>query len=150
MTAAEEADAVFGAPDCIAPICFAIALRVGTGLNAREHHHVRAERVKAERMATAAAFRAHVPLHRQADAWTRPLLVTLTRVGPRKVDDDGATGGLKAVRDEIAELLGLDDGDRARIRFKYGDPEIGPFAVRVEIASLGRCEACGALKARAA
>ena len=64
-------------------------------------------------------------------------------MGPRRVDDDGATGGLKAVRDEIAELLGLDDGDRERIRFRYTDPEIGPFAVRVEIASLGRCEACG-------
>jgi hypothetical protein len=131
-------------------IRFSIPLRTKTGLNGREHPMVRAKRVEKEREATRAAWMAlttilqrmqHSPDH-------GALQVRLTRIGPRRIDGDNAVGALKAVRDELAAILGVDDGDRA-IRWRYPnlDPEtnaIGPYAVVVEIEHAdGVCPACG-------
>lgn len=40
------------------------------------------------------------------------LIVTMTAHMPRYFDDDNLAGALKPVRDELAEWLGVDDGDR--------------------------------------
>jgi len=67
------------------------------------------------------------------------LEVKLTRISPRgDGDDDGDAGALKSVRDQVAEWLGIDDGDRARLRFVYGEPERGEWSVRVEARLVGR------------
>jgi hypothetical protein len=39
-----------------------------------------------------------------------PCDVWLTRVGQRQLDDDNLQGAFKAIRDEIADWLGIDDG----------------------------------------
>lgn len=39
-----------------------------------------------------------------------PLTVTITRVGPRRLDDDNLEAACKYVRDEVARWVGLDDG----------------------------------------
>jgi hypothetical protein len=39
-----------------------------------------------------------------------PLIVTLTRVGPRRLDDDNLEAACKYVRDQIARMIGTDDG----------------------------------------
>jgi hypothetical protein len=44
--------------------------------------------------------------------------VTFTRVGPRILDDDNIRPALKGVRDQVATILGIDDGD-ARIKWQY-------------------------------
>ncbi len=105
-----------------------IPLRTTTGLNAREHWRVRAARVKRERQATALVWRQAIGV------LTHPgrFLVTLTRVSPRTCYDDNLQGGLKAVRDQVAAELGLDDGDRARVRFAYKQQR-GHFAVRIRV-----------------
>ena len=41
---------------------------------------------------------------------TVPLLVTITRVGPRRLDDDNLAAACKYVRDQIAAVIGIDDG----------------------------------------
>lgn len=53
-----------------------------------------------------------------------PLLVTLTAIGPKALDDDNLVGGFKHVRDSVARFLGIDDGNKARIRFHYAEQEI--------------------------
>ena len=61
-----------------------------------------------------------------------PLLVTITRIGPRRLDDDNLTSACKYVRDQIAAAIGTDDGSdqytwqcEQRIGKKYGvDVEI--------------------------
>jgi hypothetical protein len=102
-----------------------IPLRTGRGLNSREHHFARARRVKAE--------------ERNAVAWilngkTRPALpvvVTMTRSAPSKgLDGDNLAGSLKAVRDQVAQWLGVDDADQ-RVTWKYGQCR-GPWGVEVE------------------
>lgn len=40
------------------------------------------------------------------------MIVTLTCYVPRYFDSDNATISTKAIRDEIADWLGVDDGDR--------------------------------------
>lgn len=80
-----------------------IPLRLGCGPNAREHHHARAKRVRLEREAVAWVLEmCPVP--------APPLVVTITRSAPSKgLDLDNLAGACKAVRDEIAKWLGIDD-----------------------------------------
>lgn len=67
-------------------------------------------------------------------AWSFPVLVTLTRISPhhQELDDDNLYASLKAVRDQVAEELGVDDGDKSRIRFEPKQ-ERGPWGVRITI-----------------
>lgn len=39
-----------------------------------------------------------------------PLLITITRIGPRRLDDDNLSSACKYVRDTIAAFVGVDDG----------------------------------------
>lgn len=108
-------------------------LRTVSALNAREHWAVRTRRVRREREAVYVALLDH----RGARAWRRgwkrtPLIVTLTRVGPRAIDFDNAISGLKGVRDELAAWLGVDDGDEL-VRWRYETAK-GKYAVRVRMA----------------
>ena len=103
-----------------------IPLRTGRGLNAREHYRVRAKRVKAEREAVA------LMLGPQVKPAMFPLTVTLTRIAPSNgLDDDNLAGSLKAVRDQIADWLGVNDRDRKTVRYEY-EQERGPWGVRIE------------------
>jgi hypothetical protein len=60
-----------------------------------------------------------------------PLIVTLTRVAPSNgLDDDNLAGALKGVRDAVAEWLGVDDRDRATVRYEY-EQRRGPWGVEI-------------------
>lgn len=63
-----------------------------------------------------------------------PLLITLTRIAPRRLDSDNVVGACKTARDAVADYLGLDDGD-PRLTWQYADVR-GPrfvHALRVRI-----------------
>lgn len=81
-------------------------------------------------------------------ASARPLVVTLTRIAPRAIDDDNNVAGCKAVRDAVAELLEADDGD-SRITWIYRQERGTPrkYAVRVRIEAGSPCVHCGAAEA---
>jgi len=51
--------------------------------------------------------------------WVFPVTVTFHRVGVRLLDDDNLSGAYKKLRDAAAKLLGVDDGDRERVRWAY-------------------------------
>lgn len=62
-----------------------------------------------------------------------PVLVTMTRVSAGSLDRDNLVAALKWCRDGVAEALGIDDGDEARLRFVC-DQRPGPKKVyQVEI-----------------
>jgi hypothetical protein len=84
-----------------------LPLRIESVANKREHWTRRAERTKLHRFA-AIAVQPH-PL---------PCVVTLTRVAPRELDDDNLRSGFKALRDGIADRLGVKDND-PRVRWAY-------------------------------
>ncbi|NBW08307.1 MAG: hypothetical protein EBR82_09790 [Caulobacteraceae bacterium] len=102
-----------------------VPIRTVPGLNAREHFRVRAKRVKAEREATAyvLAGKPKPPI---------PCSVRLTRVSPRGVaDDDNLVGAMKAIRDQIAQWLGVDDKHRNQVRYVYAQKR-GAWGVEIE------------------
>lgn len=111
------------------PITIHIPLRTGRGLNDRESRFARSERVKKERKAVWACW-----WRRSALQVKFPVEVLLVRISPGHVelDDDNLRGSLKAVRDQVADELGVNDGDRAKVRFDYHQ-ERGPWGVRVQL-----------------
>lgn len=106
-------------------------------LNTREHHFARARRAKQQRQA---AYWCTVDAMRQLPApghLPGRFVVILTRVHPQRAkpldEHDALPASLKHVVDGICDRLGVDDGDKARVRFVYRQ-EVGPWAVLFTVA----------------
>lgn len=114
-----------------------IPLRLPSLANQRLHWAVKAKQTKAQRDALQWAWRAEIVRMRARGDRTVthfPCVVTLTRVGPRELDDDNIRPAFKAIRDEIAAQLGFDDSRRSPIRWEYRQVKRGKdYAVLVEI-----------------
>jgi hypothetical protein len=63
-----------------------------------------------------------------------PLRIRLTRIAPRRLDSDNLHAALKAVRDGVADYLGVDDGD-ASLSWEVAQARGAPnaYAVRIEV-----------------
>lgn len=59
-------------------------------------------------------------------------VIVLTRRGKRLMDSDNLTRSLKAVRDEIAAWLGIDDGS-AQVQWVYEQEKTDAYSVRADI-----------------
>ena len=114
-----------------------LPVRTFSELNLRTHWRQRARRVAEQREDTlllvrsglrGSSFRARVRPRDQA------LTVRLTRIAPRGLDSDNLAGAMKAVRDGVADALGMDDGD-PRFEWLYAQRRgwPGEYAVLVEI-----------------
>lgn len=107
---------------------YTIPIKTVTGLNAREHWRKRAARVKAERAATALIVR----------PFFTPCIVRMVRLSSSLCDDDNLQGAMKAVRDEIAKINGVDDSPTGPITWVYAQEKCkrGTFGVRVEFLAI--------------
>lgn len=105
-------------------------LKIVSEANCRDHWRVKAKRVKAHRITAHSMLRVAFG----ASGWAAPLVITLTRIGPRDLDTDNLAGGFKAVRDGIADWLGINDGDKA-VTWNYTQERGKPkqYAARVVI-----------------
>jgi len=119
------------------------------------HWSLKAMRAKAARQAVTAAFiDAGHPVHlvqvtskkgdkvrtcpRFACQPALPVVVYLTRIAPRQLDDDNAARACKAARDQVAELLGVDDRDpRITWRVEQRRGGVGEYALEIAIAPRG-------------
>jgi hypothetical protein len=108
-----------------------LPLRIESVANLREHWRQRAKRAQLHRNVASWALRPLAVALKPAD----PLTVTLTRIGPRPLDDDNLAGGFKAVRDGVADWLGRDDADPL-LTWVYAQERGAPktYACRIEIA----------------
>lgn len=110
-----------------------LPIRVRSEGNQREHHFVvhkrKSEQKAVVTMRLAAALRARPELK-------PPFVVTMTRIGLRTMDDDNVAFAFKACRDAVAACLGIDDGDVARIRFRYGQRKAKEYGVEILVESL--------------
>jgi hypothetical protein len=102
-------------------------LRLVSVANRREHWAARHRRGKREAEALGMAWAA-AGFAPWRCPW--PVRVTWTRIGGKPLDTDNLTMAFKALRDALAERLGVDDGDTTRIRWRYRQRP-GPFAVRL-------------------
>lgn len=107
----------------------ALPLVVVSEANQREHWRKKARRTAAQRKQVRQTWQAAYGARRPAV----PCVVRLTRIGGRLLDeDDNLNGAFKGVRDEIADILGVNDRD-PRVRWRYAQ-EPGPAAgIRIEI-----------------
>jgi hypothetical protein len=96
-------------------------------------------KVKRQRLAANWALVAAVkPLQRAQLLEAARLVVTLTRVAPGTLDrEDNLTAGFKAVRDGIADALGLNDRD-SRLRWHYEQAKggRGVYGVKVQLEAM--------------
>lgn len=102
-----------------------IPMKTGRGMNSRGHWRVAHRRNLAEQECVAWALveRRRPPV---------PCSVVLTRFAPScGLDDDNLAGALKATRDAVAKWLGVDDGNRATVRFRYAQTRAA-WAVGIE------------------
>lgn len=104
-----------------------LPIRTWSEANLRQHWAKRARRARSQRQTAKL-------LLRSATRPDGPVAITLTRIAPRALDSDNLAAALKAVRDGVADALGVDDGS-AQIDWRYaqrrGEP--GEYAVAVEI-----------------
>ena len=87
---------------------------------------MKAKLAKAHRNAARMALQSVAP-----EAPDLPLTITLVRCGPRTLDTDNLASSLKAVRDGVADWLGVDDGS-VHIDWVYSQHR-GEYAVLVEV-----------------
>ncbi|MFH1569165.1 MAG: hypothetical protein ABIL09_14315 [Gemmatimonadota bacterium] len=104
--------------------------RLVAGDNAREHWGSRVARARKQRAAAklwvANAFAGSGPPR-------PPYRVTIIRYGRRHLDDDNLAGSAKHIRDGVADALGVNDGDKRKVRWFYGDEIRKRYGVRIEI-----------------
>jgi hypothetical protein len=108
-----------------------IPVRTRSEANLREHWAKRAKRAKAQRTIARIVTSAWVL---KLCGWISVPVVTLVRVAPRKLDSDNLAGSLKAIRDGVADALGISDGSLSVewvYRQRVGEPR--EYAVEVEI-----------------
>lgn len=102
---------------------FHIPIRLPSLPNTRMSWRALASLKKKQKMATRRVIN---------DGWyILPLIITITRVGPRKLDDDNLAGACKYVRDAIADRVGVDDGSPL-YTWRY-EQCTGHYGVDVEI-----------------
>lgn len=88
--------------------------------NRREHWGAKARRVRHQRTVTRWCCRA-TPDFAAIRDWVRAgghATVVLTRLAPRSLDTDNLAGALKAVRDAVADELGLPNDRDPRIEWR--------------------------------
>jgi len=102
-----------------------IPLRLPSCANLREHWTAKARRVKAQRTAVRVYIggKPRPPL---------PVVVTLTRIAPRALDDDNLASAFKACRDEVATWLGFADNNPG-IVWQYAQRKVGAKVYGIEI-----------------
>jgi hypothetical protein len=106
-----------------------IPIRLESTLNVREHWSKRAKRAKEHRTVTKLGVRECMG---RVGARRMRFVVALTRIAPRSLDGDNLQGSLKAVRDGVADALGVDDGDPL-VTWNYSQRKGAPKQYAVEI-----------------
>jgi hypothetical protein len=104
-----------------------VPVRTVSEANRRDHWAKKAKRAKEQRLFTGAHLRLW------CDKPALPCTIVLTRISSRALDDDNLRGALKAVRDSIAEWLGVDDGPTGPITWEYAQERGKGFGVRIDV-----------------
>lgn len=126
-------------------IAFTIPIRTSSKLNQRLHHYARASVAKKERGEAKICALSELNLlpskHCLFHA-DKEVTITMTRVGPRELDDDNVQGALKSIRDGIADALavaaGTDNAGRGndnekRMKWVYCQRNDGAGVYAVEV-----------------
>lgn len=105
-----------------------VPIKIVSVANLRLHWAVKAKLAKSHR---SKAFSA---LASVAAPPAPPCTLVLTRIAPRLLDGDNLQSAFKAVRDGVADWLGVDDGHKG-LDWQYNQRKDGPkvYAVEIEV-----------------
>ena len=104
-------------------------LRTVSEMNMRESHWSRAKRSSLQRNHVTLVLRGTVA---KMMAPMAPLVVTMTRLAPSSgLDSDNLVSSMKHVRDAIAKVIGIDDGD-PRIDWRV-EQKRGSWGIEIRI-----------------
>lgn len=118
-----------------------LPLRIVSEANQRGHWASGAKRAQEQRGITRLSMQSRGAWDLAATSLLarHTLRVTLGRIAPRRLDSDNLQRGLKAVRDGVADAMGIDDGD-ARVEWVYdqcqGAAKEYGCSIRIEVASI--------------
>jgi hypothetical protein len=115
-----------------------IPVRVISAANTPESWRKKAKRIKQAR------FNTRAYLNTIRERLTLPLMIQFHRTGPGKFDDDNLAYAFKGHRDAAAAWAGVDDGDKAKVRFTYTESKSGKHSFRIIITEKPE----GSMKAR--
>lgn len=107
-----------------------LPVKVISEANARERWQIAHGRSKKQR----ATVKLSLGIGAMADRKPRaPCVIRLVRIAPRALDSDNLQRAFKAVRDEVAAWLGVDDRD-PRVFWAYGEQRAGKkqYGIRIE------------------
>lgn len=114
-----------------------VPVRLVSESNQREHWAAKHRRMVNQQFATYICLCGAIA--NVADRSVRkPLTVTLTRIGPRRMDGDNNVGSFKHVQDSVAGFFGVDDGDRKAVRWRYAQKIGKPAEVRILVQGFTR------------
>ena len=108
-----------------------LPIKVVSEANVRECWQAKLRRKKSQRgIVKIGLYNWHRSLREHKGAF----VVTLTRIGVRTLDGDNLQRSMKAVRDQVAEACGVDDGAE-RIQFEYGQErgKLKEYAIRIGV-----------------
>lgn len=109
-------------------ISIALPLKLESEANVRCHWRVRWRRGREQKNAVALALHGHDPYEVRL-----PAMVTIRRVGKRKLDSDNLVISAKAVRDSVADWLGVDDGSD-EVTWRYEQIVTNDYWTEIDIA----------------
>lgn len=104
--------------------------------NRRDHWATKKRRGDAQRLVARAGLKAAIATLKPHDRGilTRgAVVIRLVRYAARKLDTDNLASGFKAIRDEVAKVLGHDDGPDAPIIWEYDQSTDRPHGAGIEI-----------------
>ena len=106
-------------------------MKIVSVANMRLHWAVKAKLTRDQRTRTRMSLAA---VAQSSGLEMLPATVVLTRVAPRKLDGDNLQSGFKAVRDGVADWLGVDDGN-CLVDWQYAQRsgKAGEYAVEIEV-----------------
>jgi len=110
-----------------------IPMRLVSEANKHEHWAAKAKRVRRQRWVVARVLDTKL-------APALPAVVKLTRIAPRRLDDDNLARAFKAVRDEVAQWVGTDDSPGSGIEWRYAQRRGKMREYGIEIAVRARTE----------
>ena len=105
-----------------------VPIRTVSEANSRDHWAKKARRVKAQRDVVGMYLGIYFSQHRKPSL---PCVVRLTRSGGRHLDDDNLRSALKAVRDEVAKWLNINDGGTL-VKWEYAERKAKTQSVIIE------------------
>lgn len=121
---------------------FRIPIVTVSEANQREHWARKHKRKVSQQDAVALLMNGS---QRRLRALARPVVVTLTRLYPapdgKRLDKDNLAGSFKHVQDQVAYLLGVDDGDEAVVDWLYRQEPARSYGIVVALAGAAATEA---------